>query len=88
MNDRHPVSITSDNGFTARVAVGGFDISSVVTAARLDLAARAEHHLYLTLRSFPTDVELADVHVRLDTETHDLLVRLGWTPPPEQEDKR
>lgn len=81
MNDRHPVSISSSDGFSARLAVGGHDISAVTTAVRLDLDTRNEHRLTLTLRAFPLSAGLADAHVALEPETHDLLVRLGWTPP-------
>lgn len=28
--------------------------------------------------------EMNDIPVRLHQENHDLLVRLGWTPPPEE----
>lgn len=74
--------ISHTNGPGAQLILNGTDISDQVTGLTLyvepgTLAQRLE--LYLLPGSIA--VELLDTEVFIDADTHDLLVRLGWTPP-------
>lgn len=74
--------ISHASGPGAQLILNGTDISDQVTGLNLyvepgTLAQRLE--LYLQPGSFA--VELLDTEVYVDADTHDLLVRLGWTPP-------
>lgn len=83
---RHQVTLIGDDGVgnTAKLLVGGKDISSTVSSLRLDVSAWDEHRLTVQLCSFPLDAQLQGVRVRVDDETADVLRWLGWTPPPEE----
>lgn len=92
MTNKHKVELVGNDGTgnTARLMVDGKDISSTVTALRLDVGAAHEHRLTIELAAFPLDVHLAGVEVRVPDALADVLKRLGWTPPPDKdkEDKR
>lgn len=69
-------------GPKARLTLDGEDISNQVLGLSLWIEPKThEKHLDLHLIPGALDVELRDTHVLVDAETHDLLVRLGWTPP-------
>jgi hypothetical protein len=83
MMNRHLVEISSvgDSPTTASLTVDGHDISRITRGLSLDLSAWDPHQLTVRLAGFPVQSLLNDVHVKVDQETHDFLVRLGWTPP-------
>jgi hypothetical protein len=74
-------------GPKARLVLDGTDFSSPVKGLELSIdPATHGHAMTLHIVPQPMDVELRDVRVRIDDETHDLLVHLGWTPPPEEDE--
>lgn len=83
MSGKHEVRLTSENGSTARLLVDGTDISNNVTALKLEIA-RNGPQLTLDIIAFPLDVHMLQMPVHINEGTHDLLVQLGWTPPPEE----
>lgn len=70
-------------GPKAKLTLDGDDISSRVRGLHLWIDPQThEPHLELHLVPGGLHVELRETHVLVDAETHDFLVRLGWTPPP------
>lgn len=70
-------------GRASRVQVAGVDISNAVRS--LDLSAGAGYIPRLTLDLGVVDgVEFAgEARVSITSATRDLLIRGGWTPPPD-----
>lgn len=77
------VTLTSTGkGPACALTLGGTDISQHVMGLHLWIEpGTLDRHIELHLRPGQMGVELDDTHVLVDAETHDLLVRLGWTPP-------
>ena len=76
------VQISSD-GVTGRLHLDGQDISQVLDGVDLKLrpGCLPEVTLGVIVHDLTTEVE---AKVVIPQETHDLLVRLGWTPPAEE----
>lgn len=70
---------------TGRIVVGGHDLSDAVTGFTLDLESPGNPAvLTLKLPIFDgADVDAANPLVVVPQETHDALIALGWTPPPQ-----
>lgn len=83
---KHRIRLTSGDGKTAHLLVDDTDISANVSALHLDVTAGDCPRLTLNVIAYPATVEATDAYVGLAQETHDLLVRLGWTPPPSEEE--
>lgn len=81
---RHTVQLASTGDITAQLLVDGHDISNITTSVQLTVDARQERRMTVELSAFPVDVVLSNAQVDLDQRIHDFLVRLGWTPPPEE----
>ncbi|MFC9085346.1 hypothetical protein [Nocardiopsis dassonvillei] len=62
------------------LVLDGHDITNAVTGIALHIEAQQHPVLVLHPCVFETDVE-SQVDVHIAEDTHDLLVRLGWTPP-------
>lgn len=78
---------TSGTGLEATLTLDGQDIARYVTGLNLSIDAKTHmQHLELYLIPGALDVELRDTDVFIDARTHDLLVRLGWTPPTEDKE--
>lgn len=71
---------------TYQLTLDGEDISSCVTALNLSVDPCREQRLELYLAHHPLDVDLSGLPVVVDADMHDLLVRLGWTPPAEDKE--
>lgn len=89
MNDHHvtlkSVPAKSGRAPTYQLTLDGDDVSSCVTALNLSVDPSREQRLELYLVHHPLDVDLHGLDVLVDADTHDLLVRLGWTPPATDE---
>jgi hypothetical protein len=74
-----------DNGMGHRVELDGHDIANSVLGVTVAFKGgeMPAATLDLVLDEIPTDTD--EVRVHLPDETRDLLVRLGWTPPAEEE---
>lgn len=60
----------------------GKDLSRITKQARITLSPRRQSvEVSLDLKGLLSDILGTTDDVRLDAETHDLLVALGWTPP-------
>jgi hypothetical protein len=74
-------------GPRSQLRLDGEDISRHVLGLKLTIAPGThEQTLDLQLTPHGMDVELRDVETFVDQDTHDLLVHLGWTPPPSEEE--
>lgn len=70
-----------------QLLIDGHDVSSSVQALSLWIEPVTHaKHLDVRLIPAPVDLELRDVAVLVDADTHDFLVRLGWTPPAEDKE--
>lgn len=71
----------------SKLFLDGQDVSSQVLGLNLYIEP-VTHNRRLELYLFPAgmDIELRATHVLVDAATHDLLVRLGWTPPTEDKE--
>lgn len=87
MTSRVEISSDSGQGYNTRVAVDGYDFSNLITSLHLDVDASDEHLLTVSLVALPFSVALGETNVRVDDDTHNFLVRIGWTPPPEEAPK-
>lgn len=83
------ISLVSDGGLahTARLLLDGHDVSSMVRKARLTVESGEHHVLELELIPYPLGVSLNKTDVRIPEDMADVLVRLGWTPPPAEDDQ-
>lgn len=87
MSGKHKVTLVSTSPNTARLSIDGMDISRNVTGLSLDvLRATDGYRMTLDVIPVPMEIDLEGVRVDINEEMHDLLVWLGWTPPPEEED--
>lgn len=85
MSGRHTLRINRRaDGLGHHVELDGQDIANSVLGLSLDLKGGYETTatLHLVLDEAPTETD--QVSVRLPDATHELLVRLGWTPPAEE----
>lgn len=87
----HDVTLTSlpnprGSAPTYRLTLDGTDISNQVAGLNLTIDPSREQRLDLYLVHRPLNVTLDGVDVLVDADTHDLLVRLGWTPPTEDKE--
>lgn len=71
---------------TYELLLDGTDISSRVLGLNLAVDPIHGQRLELYLVHHPLDVELPASDVLVDADTHDVLVRLGWTPPAEEQE--
>lgn len=80
------MAISDDPAVRGQVLVNGLDIADSVVGVRISSTAKS-HEVVLALALAPIrrpfDVELGMAFVTVDEVTHQLLVDLGWTPPPE-----
>lgn len=83
MSIKHEIRLISTSGSTAQLFIGDKDVSSNVTALNLEIA-RNGPQLTLDIIAFPLDIHMLQIPVQINEGTHDLLVQLGWTPPPEE----
>lgn len=85
-SNRHKVSLTSGAGSfpTASLHIDDMDVSRSVTS--VEITADAREGLSATVHFYqpPIDVDLAEARVLVDDDMSALLIRLGWTPPPEE----
>lgn len=79
------VKVTNDNvrGRMTHIELDGVNISSSCVGASLEWAVDGLNVLELRMFAAPTEVETLAL-VRIRPECAQLLVDLGWTPPPEQ----
>lgn len=82
MSNKHEIRLISVSGNTSKLFIGDQDVSANVTGLSLEIKRNAPQ-LTLDIIAFPLDIHLLQVPVRITEGTHDLLVQLGWTPPPE-----
>lgn len=68
-----------DNG-KHDVIVDGLDISRSVSAVTIESKAGERSRVTLALPGTRPDVDV-DADVRVDAQTRELLIRLGWQPP-------
>lgn len=82
----HRVEISSpgESGYGTSLKIDGLDIANLATSFHLDADVSEPHQLIVSLRWFPYSAVMDDVHVRVDDEIRDFLIRIGWTPPPEE----
>jgi hypothetical protein len=79
---RHKIEI-SGKGACHTVKVDGHDIAGMLTS--MDLHIDGEYGARLTVEMFaPADEVETEGRVRVSEPTRDALVKLGWTPPPEE----
>ena len=80
---RHNVSIEARGAVAAGVTIDGVDVSRMIRAvsARVAVGDLPRVQLDMVLGSVAHTLDGAAVSV--DHDTAQLLVRLGWTPPPE-----
>ncbi len=71
---------------TYELTLDGHDISSEVIALNLDVDPLRQQRMELYLVHQAIDVDLVGIDVLVDANMHDLLVRLGWTPPAEEQE--
>lgn len=83
MSSKHEIRLTSVTGTTSQLMIGGKDVSNNVTGLTLEIA-RNGPQLTLDIIALPLDIHMLQMPVRINEGTHDLLVQLGWTPPPEE----
>jgi hypothetical protein len=77
----HQLKIASRNGGAAQVILDGIDIRDAVTG--LSLKLEAGQPAEVTLHTIPDHTYFhGAAKVMLPRQTHEALVRLGWTPPP------
>lgn len=69
-----------------QLTLDGEDISSQVAGLNLSIDPSRAQRLELYLVHHLPDMDLAGLDVLVDADTHDLLVRLGWTPPAEEQE--
>jgi hypothetical protein len=77
-----PVRVRYERTGSCEISVGGHPVPAGVVTA-MTFRARAKEPvgtIELTFRAPTVEVEGAQ-RVRVDPETHDALVALGWTPP-------
>lgn len=89
MTNEHSIRLESINPgkkIGHRLYIDGIDISQQVLGMNLSIQADQGNVPELVVRILPhnlsIDVDAFSVH--LIEENHELLVRLGWTPPPEE----
>lgn len=75
------VRITQGADRIGTVHVDGHDISHAVYGATIRVQARKTPEVELGLLPHAVELVVDDGRVVIDQQTHDLLVRLGWTPP-------
>ncbi|MFG2269128.1 hypothetical protein ACGFNY_05060 [Streptomyces chartreusis] len=75
----------SGPGHTSQVELSGHDISHALTGVTLRLDAGSVPTATLEVALWEVPTELDAVQVKVPDETRELLVRLGWTPPAEED---
>lgn len=86
INQIHALRISRpERGLGHRVELDGIDIANSILGLTVTIKAGEETTaaLDLVLDEIPTEAD--DVRVHLPDATCDLLVRLGWTPPAEED---
>ncbi|BBC35280.1 hypothetical protein SGFS_065740 [Streptomyces graminofaciens] len=76
--------ITRRDKWGHRVEIDGYDVSSALLGMTLEIKAgeMPRATLHVVAEEIPTDTD--EVLAYLPDATHELLVRLGWTPPAEE----
>lgn len=69
-----------------RVVVDGHNLAHAVGGFTLTAEAGQVAHLELILAALPV-TSTGEADVRLHPAIHDALVALGWTPPPDREER-
>lgn len=72
----------------SQVKIGGTDVSNATESLALHASGRELPSLTLNIVVPEFRVKGEDVTVQVSQETADLLVKLGWTPPPSTNDER
>jgi hypothetical protein len=83
-SNRHRVELTSENGTTANLLLGGKDVGGSVLGLEFQVGYGKAPRLYLDIAAYPLSVDFHEAAVYLTDETSDLLIQLGWTPPEEE----
>jgi hypothetical protein len=78
---QHKLEITG-LGYNQTVKLDGEEIQP--TSLKLDITPGSLPVLTVTPVVFDAEVSIDGVMTRVPPTTHDLLTRLGWTPPGEQ----
>lgn len=80
---KHRLDITTRSNI-GKVELDGADISAVVRGVTIDLRAGDIPRATLDVLVTELNSSSGEVVVDLPAGSHELLVRLGWTPPPEE----
>jgi len=77
----HSVDIAFPNGETPTIAVDGVDVAKLTTSMVIFAQAGRGPKVCLELSPHDLGIRSDAATVEVGGATHDLLVKLGWTPP-------
>lgn len=85
MTSGSKLSITSGSA-GGTVVMDGQDISTSLYGLSVHLDARTPPAVTLDVLVHDLSTDMDNARIQIPAATHDLLVRLGWTPPKEAAD--